>query len=426
VYMTHPNFTFTAATATTTAPNTSSSVTSTSTTTGAVPRLLNDNTRRLLDDSTAILPTPLPLCTLDHEALDHHNGRWVRAPFPNSTVCPNAMSVDQDFRNMFDIVKFDATHPHCWHRDDFSNIGNRCIEMNCPLITQQSKWRSEVHEEKQFYGVWQPYACDYVEFTDAQLQTCITSQKISSIETRGASIASYLGQYLGLRLKNIAMYNKNSSITGQSEKDDSRSVILSTLALLHKMSSPDDLLARAILTDKSIAPPTANKDMLQQDVYWVIGFFLSSERCDHCHMSRMNMTNHVASQTLQEAYGAHGQHYKMINAFDMSAAFTYDTATQFDGMHIIGPVRMVHYYKKNEQQRSTSTLIFLTRNALTALTTCYEPYNQLLYSTHVTDNEDGNYKTISSHVQGQSLWKPFRLNGIVASLLCRSTAKCKK
>jgi hypothetical protein len=29
--------------------------------------------------------------------------------------------------------------------------------------------------------------------------------------------------------------------------------------------------------------------------------------------------------------------YKMINTFDMSAAFPYDTATQMDGMHVIGP-----------------------------------------------------------------------------------------
>jgi hypothetical protein len=28
---------------------------------------------------------------------------------------------------------------------------------------------------------------------------------------------------------------------------------------------------------------------------------------------------------------------KMINAFDMTAAFTYDSATQMDGMHMIGP-----------------------------------------------------------------------------------------
>ena len=29
--------------------------------------------------------------------------------------------------------------------------------------------------------------------------------------------------------------------------------------------------------------------------------------------------------------------YKMINGFDVTAAFTYDTAGQFDGMHIVGP-----------------------------------------------------------------------------------------
>ena len=53
------------------------------------------------------------------------------------------------------------------------------------------------------------------------------------------------------------------------------------------------------------------------------GFFITSE------LSRMDKANHFANKTLQG--------YKMPNAFDMSAAFSYDTATQLDGLHIIGP-----------------------------------------------------------------------------------------
>jgi hypothetical protein len=291
VYVVQPNFTFLTTASTTTAPALE----------------LND--------------TPLPLCTLDHEALDSHDGRWVRSAFPNNTVCPNAMTVDDDYRSMFDIVQFDATRPHCWHRDDFHNIGFRCVEMNCALITHESKWRSEVHEEKEFYAVWKPYGCDYVEFTDEQLQTCITNKRIAKIETKGASIAGFLGQYLGVRLKNITMYNNS-----QSDANDGRSIILSTLSLLHKLEVPDDQIVDTLVKERITTSES-------QEVYWASGFFLSSERCDHCHISRMNVSNHVAHKTV-EGFG-----YKIINAFDMSAAFTYDTATQFDGMHIIGPVR---------------------------------------------------------------------------------------
>jgi hypothetical protein len=243
------------------------------------------------------------------------------------------MAVDEDFKIRFGITQFDATHPHCWHRYDFHNIGHRCVEMNCQLITKESKWISRVHEEQEFYGVWKPYACDYIEFTNEQLQTCITNRKIASIEIKGASIAQYLQQYLGVRLKNISMYINS----GSEENDSARSVILTTLQLLHRMTVPDDEMAHVMVKETEKIP--ASK--LLQDLYWVSGFFLSSERCDHCHMSRMNMMNHLTNKTLEE-YG-----YKMINAFDMSAAFTYDTATQFDGMHIIGPVRIGNKANEN-------------------------------------------------------------------------------
>jgi hypothetical protein len=100
------------------------------------------------------------------------------------------------------------------------------MEMNCLLIDDASKWRSPLHEESKWFGVWRNYGCDYLEFTDEELQQCITKRKIGAIQTDGASIAHFLSEYLGLRLKNMTMY-------GGSDPDTLK-VTLSTLTLLHK------------------------------------------------------------------------------------------------------------------------------------------------------------------------------------------------
>jgi hypothetical protein len=238
------------------------------------------------------------------------------------------------------------------------------------LITRESKWISQVHQEKDFYGVWKPYACDYVQFTNEQLQTCINNKKIASIETKGASIAGFLAQYLGLRLKNITMYNNS-----QSAENDGRSITLSTLSLLHKMGAPDDQIVDALVKDRITTTEL-------QEVYWASGFFLSSERGVHSHMSRMNVSNHIANKALED-FG-----YKMINAFDMSAAFSYDTATQLDGMHIIGPVRQGNGSKDIARLCTMYCNVSLSQSVL------------VVTPAPTTANENDHYKAISSHVQG--------------------------
>ena len=258
----------------------------------------------------------LPLCTLEHERLSEGpssppSGRWVRRPFPNETECPMPMLADEEFKTRFMIMPFDPERPECWHRDDFSLIGQQCLEMNCRLIPPHSIWKSQLHNETHVYVVWKPYACDYIELTDAELQTCVDTQQLGAIERHGASVSEFLNEYLQQRLHNIRMV------------DGGRTITLSTLALLHKIGVPDsDFLDHE---DFSILNNTEQKD----DVFWVSGYFLSSERAVHGHVDRMEWSNRKVAERFPDS--------QMLNAFDLSAAFTYDTATQMDGMHIIGP-----------------------------------------------------------------------------------------
>jgi hypothetical protein len=261
-------------------------------------------------DIKPVVQKELPICTLDHERSDQHSGRWVLEAWPDTKMCPRLFGYDPLHAKMFQIAGFDPAHPHCWHRDDFSDIGRNCAEMNCRFISPESKWRSPHHEEKKFFGYWKNYDCDYMEFTNEQLQQCVDTKKIGEFKTAGASISLYLNQYLMQRMDGIKLYNGTNAIT----------ITLDTLSLLHAFGPgfPKKMKAR----------PMVGK---LEEHYWVTGFYLSSEREPGDRGPIMQRDSRIAYDILQP------KGYKMLDLYDLSAAFTYDTATQSDGMHIIGP-----------------------------------------------------------------------------------------
>ena len=258
----------------------------------------------------------LPLCTLQNEHLgEQSRGRWVREPWADASTCPPFETVKAEGKSL-SMTRFIDDIPQCWHREDLSIIGTRCIEMNCRLIDKSSVWSSSVHQEKELAARWQPYPCRYQEFTTHQLQECVTKRKIVRFQKKGTSVAEFLEQFVQHRLNNITMYPDAGDA-------DAITVVYDTLSLLHKANEPEGKLEQE-MSNLPAAPPN-------EEHYWITGFFLSSEREVHTHVSRMEQYNHI----LAEIMGA--KNYKMINAFDMTAAFTFDSATQNDGMHIIGP-----------------------------------------------------------------------------------------
>jgi hypothetical protein len=263
-------------------------------------------------------PQSLPLCTLEAERIDfdpyNATGRWVREPWPDNQTCPEPMTIDTAHVK-FDIMRFDADRPHCWHRDDLSRIGHKCIEINCRFINPESKWFSSVRKEKEWMGVWRDYDCSYVEFTQNQLQECITKRKISAINRKGRSIAEFIHEYTLQRLQNVTMHNATDP--------EAITVTVDTMELLHNLCTPlEDYEAK--LKDLPQVGPN-------EEHYWVSGFYLSSEREARGHVGRIPMNNEVAHAAAKRAG------YKSISAFELSSTFSFDTATQSDGMHIIGP-----------------------------------------------------------------------------------------
>mmetsp|Transcript_8264 Transcript_8264/g.17640 ORF Transcript_8264/g.17640 Transcript_8264/m.17640 type:complete len:715 (-) Transcript_8264:1376-3520(-) len=288
-------------------------------------------------------PSLPPLCSLPHEALtsfpspqlnnntiEPATGRWVREAWPNASMCPQPFGYDDTIKTYFKISRYDDDHPHCWHRDNLHDIGWNCVEMNCRFIRESSIHRDTEFRSTTWSGVWKPYGCDLLEYTTAELQQCVDGLKIKEFKTQGASIAAQYRNYLEPRIKNLKLYQ------GQG----GRTVSLGTNKMLHALSDIQENFLQSV--DK-MANMTEDGDTIS----FVAGtYFLSSVR-DIADWESMAFTNNILKQHLIP------KGYKYINTFDMSAAMTFDTGSQMDGMHLVGPVpkmvltKFFHYLCKD-------------------------------------------------------------------------------
>ena len=299
---------------------------------------------------TTLNKTTLPLCMKENEDFRNHRGRWVRLPFPSEDICPNLV-FNKGGRG-WDITRFDSEQPYCWYWDDLSRMGTACIEINCQQMRKrpQAFWISSLHKEKKWFGHWQNYDCDYLEFTNSQLQQCISKQKISSIIHVGKSISGIIKKYVNHRTEDIVFYD--------SSLPDHRSVTISTLQLLHISYNNSKILQEGFRN-----LPNATES---QEYYWASSLFTSSER-DAMLFSDYQYNVSVLAEGILREKG-----WKMLNAFDMSAAFTYDTAGQNDGMHIVGPAmkslvtKLFHYMCADSTAGGSRVGIVPTTRVVTA------------------------------------------------------------
>lgn len=246
------------------------------------------------------------------------SGRWVRLPWPNETECPRPMQFDPE-RKSFELVEFDGDHPRCWFRDDLSIIGQRCVEY-CAHNEYHHPWVSSLKVETKHNSIWKNYNCDYIELTNAELQKCVDSKRIGSYKVEGASIAQFLSEFLLQRFASIKLYNDTETPV---------TLTLSTFRIPHLLWHLNETQMRATLE----AAPLVGEN---EENYYLTGYYYTSERepwvtVDHAES---------LAELMQEILIPKG--WRMINGFDVSAAFTYEVATQDDGLHMIGgPVKMV-------------------------------------------------------------------------------------
>lgn len=261
---------------------------------------------------------PTRSCLLDDEKLDVSNGQWVRYPYPNDTVCSAMVRDNRDatFRDFRPLYNGDLP-PYCWYREDLTKIATGCAEPGCQWVIKH-RWMTDLKRESKWFGMWEPRECGYRLIGDEDIQQCIDQKKISKIEVRGASISTIVKGYVSQRLQSINMTGGGS--------DGSRVVVLDTLKMPHSLwrNSKDE--HRTHLENNF-----PNVTESEEDHYWITGFYYTSEREPHVLIDRSLQFSKMAWDILTP------KGYKMINGFDVTAAFAFDTDGQADGLHINGP-----------------------------------------------------------------------------------------
>jgi hypothetical protein len=195
--------------------------------------------------------------------------------------------------------------PLCWHRDDLTLVANDCAEGGCHDVIGH-RWKTELKNESKWFGMWEASECEYFHMGDSEIQQCIDRRNISSISLQGASISAMLHGVMTQKLQNI-----NMTIGGKS-------VILSTLKMPHLLWH---LGIQAYLETLDREYPSVLDDTSAEH-YWVTGFFYTSEREPHVQVDRSLQYSKMAHDVLSL------RGYKMINAFDVTSAFAYDTDGQ--------------------------------------------------------------------------------------------------
>jgi hypothetical protein len=142
---------------------------------------------------------------------------------------------------------------------------------------------------------------------DSDIQNCIDQKNISSIEVRGASLKTVVEAYLSQKLQNINMTTETNNV-----------VVIDTLKLPHVVWHNGIEEHRKNL--ERYANITIKRGPIEY--YFLSGFYFTSEREPHVQVDRSLQFSQAAYHILT------AKGYKMINAFDVTAAFAFDTDGQ--------------------------------------------------------------------------------------------------
>ena len=231
-------------------------------------------------------------CTPKDETLLLSQGRWVRGIYPTATQCP---LVNVTVTNGYHIstLPFDPIRPTCWYRENLSLHGKSCAERGCDQWIKQA-WISSLHLETQFYATWEPYSCQYKEINNSLLQQCFTQKKISNIEVKGLSVAIIVRDYLDMRVKGVYYYNESSSITSNT-----RSRVTTMVPVIHTLFMPH-LLWHYSIEQFTTALYWLDNSTPLRPLFWVTGFYITSEREEHVHNGRSKWFTEIAEPILRK------------------------------------------------------------------------------------------------------------------------------
>jgi len=208
-------------------------------------------------------------------------------------------------------------------QEDVLQISDRCMEPGCKFLKGPSYWnksavKAKSRREGGVRAYWAPYGdCRWAVPSPREVQRCVDLARLSGMHTEGASIAKFFNHYVDLRLKGIKMY------TGER----ATRLTPSTLALPHLIWHKSEEQMRSDLSELS-----KSKSTPQDRRYYLNSMFIVSEREAHVVEGRGLRITEFARELLRDESG-----WRELDFHGPSAAFAFDTATQGDGLHIVGP-----------------------------------------------------------------------------------------
>jgi len=212
---------------------------------------------------------------------------------------------------------------YCWFQEDIEQDTEKCMEADCAAFKKAVFWKNSPFSSQSIVrATYRPISgCRFLDLSQEELQKCVKKKNVSGFDFRGASISKFMRQYFEKRIDEIIFVDEN--------KTNSQTVVIDTLKSPHLLWH---MTMEKIQNEVEKKPPAENKGF-----YFVVTpMFISSERENHDLSIRAEQFSRIMHEILTP------KGYKILDYFHPSAAFTYEMATQIDGMHIIGlPMKLL-------------------------------------------------------------------------------------
>jgi len=154
-------------------------------------------------------------------------------------------------------------------------------------------------------------------FEPSEIQECITQRSIKSIKVLGDSISRFFKPYVQLRLEGMQFSTDSNHIK----------VDIDNLDVVHVIWGKNEREWAKAIKMRLTAVPKHNHLLL-----WVSSPFVSSERENKISVERALRFTEMWREAAKSR-----PNVIELNYFAATAAFTYESSAQQDGMHIVGP-----------------------------------------------------------------------------------------
>lgn len=260
--------------------------------------------------------TTLPLCPANLKGVSH--GRWVRS----STDLNCSMKLVPPTGAFPQYIYNEPQSEACWVHDKL--IGNNCLD-GCARNPKSNLWKSRLAAKDYFTYTWHPYDCRLPIYSNGMIKKCFQHHHYSMPQVMGDSVSYFFSMYVATHLDVLTRQENNTNVKIFGDKK----VVIHNFMLLHHIWHDSNEQFKATLSDWSVDgfPDDASEG---GEIFWLNGPLLSSERQTHVTHGRMVALTDMAHPVLV----ARG--WKELDWVNASMALSYEGATQYDGLHVVG------------------------------------------------------------------------------------------